>query len=284
MDNSMTYFEVLQWASSFLEKAKKEVYIAEYLILERLNWNKTDLLMHFKQEMPEVEKSQLMADLNLILEDVPPQYIIGSTEFLGERYKVSRETLIPRPETEELVMLCLEENNLPMQSVIDIGTGTGIIAISLKKARPDWQVSALDLSEGALAIAQENAKNHQVELELYQSDVFDEVEKTKKFDIIISNPPYIAMDEKDVMDESVKRYEPLTALFAEEQGLAVYKKIARQAQDYLSIKGQIYLEIGYQQGREVQAIFQAAFPKKKVSIVKDMNQNERMIKVTEKED
>lgn len=284
MDNCLTYFEVLQWASSFLEKEGKEIYIAEFLILERLKWTKTDLLLNFRKEMPLAQKEQLKQDLTSILEDVPPQYLIGSAEFLGERFKVSRDTLIPRPETEELVMLCLEENKKKSQTVIDIGTGTGIIAISLKKARPDWQVSALDISEEALAIAQENARYHQTSLEFYQSDVFDKVEQSKKFDIIISNPPYIAIDEASVMDESVKRYEPLKALFAEDEGLAIYKKIALQAKEFLAPKGQLFLEIGYQQGKAVQTIFSNIFPEKKVRIVKDLNQKDRMIKVIEKEE
>lgn len=279
MVKTKTYFEVLHWASSFLEESGKEKYIAEYLLLERLNWSKTDLLVHFKEVMPQEILQQFEIDLNEVIANKPPQYIIGSTEFLGERFSVTPATLIPRPETEELVMACLEDCGTEVSNVIDIGTGSGIIAISLKLARPNWQVNAVDISEEALVVAALNARKLDATVDFKNSDVLQAFDPTPQFDVIVSNPPYIAESERDVMDESVKQYEPLSALFADDNGLAIYKRIALEAKDRLKPNGKIFLEIGYQQGASVSAIFSEVFPDKNVSVIKDLNQNDRIVKV-----
>lgn len=274
----MTYFEVLKWASSFLEGHEKDVNIAEYLLLEYNQWTKTDLLMHFKQVVPKDIVDRLSRDLEKISQDYPPQYLIGSCEFYGERFIVSEDTLIPRPETEELVELCLTENDMMSKQVVDIGTGTGIIAISLKLHRPDWKISAVDLSSKALEIARTNAKQLQTEIDFFEGSTLEPV-KDKKFDIIISNPPYISTNEWDKMDESVRLHEPKLALFAENDGLAIYEKIAREAVSALTVDGRVYLEIGYLQGERVSQIFQHYFPEKIVEVVKDMSGHDRIVKV-----
>ncbi len=280
MVNNTTYFEVLKWASSFLKENKLEAEIAEYLLLERKKWTKTDLLINFKQDMPEIEFDLFKADLTEIIKHVPVQYIIGSCEFYGRRFLVNEHTLIPRPETEELVDLILKENKNISKQIVDIGTGTGIIAISLKADRSKWNMLSLDISKEALKIARKNAAILEQEVTFLESDVLSGYNRTEKIDIIVSNPPYISVDEWEVMDESVKKYEPKQALFAEDKGLAIYKKIAKEAKTYLAEEGKIYLEIGYLQGKEVAHIFQIAFPKKKIQIVKDINGQERIIKVT----
>lgn len=275
----MFYFEVLNWASSFLEEHQKEPYVAEYLVLERQQWTKTDLVRHYRQLMPVAELNQLKTDLNLVLADVPPQYIIGSCEFYGQRFIVTRDTLIPRPETEELVELCLKKNeqDQPLK-VIDVGTGTGAIALSLKKQAPDWQLTAVDLSKQALAVAKENGEILQLEVRFLQSDLLAEV-GNEQFDLIISNPPYIGRDEWQEMDVSVRTYEPKLALFAEDKGLALYRRLAEQAKGVIKSTGKIYLEIGYQQGEAVQEIFQLAFPTRDVIVHQDLNGHDRMIEV-----
>lgn len=273
-----TYIEVLKWASSFLKAQNEEAYLAEYLLLERLGWNKTQLLMSFKKDMPVDVKKQFELDLHDVLMGKPAQYVIGSTEFYGQRFTVTQDTLIPRPETEELVELCLTDNGDSSQTVVDIGTGSGIIGITLKKHRPKWVVTASDISPAALEVAQSNAQQQNVKLNFLLSDVLDDYVGAP-IDILVSNPPYIAETEKDVMDESVKRYEPKLALYAADNGLALYKKIALQAKTHLASSGHIYLEIGYRQGETVKTIFQEAFPNKEVTILKDLNQQERMIRV-----
>ncbi|MGX4686554.1 peptide chain release factor N(5)-glutamine methyltransferase [Vagococcus sp. JNUCC 83] len=278
MDKPVTYFEVLKWASSFLEERGKDVSIAEYLLLEYNQWTKTELLGHFRKEVPSELLERLNNDLEKISKDYPPQYLIGSCEFYGERFFVSEATLIPRPETEELVELCLKENDMTEKKVVDIGTGTGVIAITLKKNRPNWQVKAVDLSVNALNVARKNATSLDVAIDFYLGDTLKPV-CDETFDIIVSNPPYISQDEWCEMDISVREHEPKMALFADKNGLAIYEQIAMEAKNRLNEDGKIYLEIGYRQGESVSQIFQREFPQKTVEVVQDMSGHDRMIKV-----
>lgn len=272
-----TYVEVLSGASSFLEAAGKEGYAIEYLFLARKQWSKTDWLLHMREEISTAEEQLIEEDLASLMKNIPPQYLLGYEYFFEHRFKVTQDTLIPRPETEELVALCLSDNDTSAKKVVDIGTGTGAIAISLKLARPAWTVTAVDISEAALKVATENAENLQAPITFLQSDVLSAI--TEKQDIIISNPPYISRAEWDLMDESVRTYEPKQALFAENDGLAIYQKIAAESQGLLQPDGMIFLEIGFQQGLVVQEIFQRTYPDKTVTIHQDLSGNDRMIMV-----
>lgn len=270
-----TYVEVLSGASSFLEAHGKEGYAIEYLFLARKNWDKTQWLIHMREEILPADEALIAKDIESLMENIPPQYLLGYEYFFEHRFKVTTDTLIPRPETEELVALCLSMNEKTARKVVDIGTGTGAIAISLKLACPAWDITALDISEAALRVAEENAAKLQVQINFQQSDVLSAI--TEKQDIIISNPPYISQSEWDLMDESVRTYEPKLALFAENDGLAIYQKIASESRELLQPTGMIFLEIGFQQGRAVQEIFQAAFPQKNVLIHQDMSGHDRMV-------
>lgn len=272
-----TYVEVLSGASSFLEAAGKEGYAIEYLFLARKQWNKTDWLLHMREKISTAEEQLIEEDLASLMKNIPPQYLLGYEYFFEHRFKVTQDTLIPRPETEELVALCLSDNDASAKKVVDIGTGTGAIAISLKLTRPAWAVTAVDISEAALKVASENAENLQAPITFLQSDVLSAI--TEKQDIIISNPPYISRAEWDLMDESVRTYEPKQALFAENDGLAIYQKIAAESQGLLQPDGMIFLEIGFQQGLVVQEIFQRTYPDKMVTIHQDLSGNDRMIMV-----
>ncbi|WP_248623968.1 peptide chain release factor N(5)-glutamine methyltransferase [Enterococcus cecorum] len=275
-----SYREVLARASSFLEQNQLEGHMIEYVFLQRKHWNKTDYLLHMHETITAEDQKQIDEDMAKLLAHYPPQYLIGSEAFLDYRFKVTPDTLIPRPETEELVEKCLKltqkQANQALK-VVDVGTGTGAIAISLKDKRPTWQVCAVDLSSAALEVAQENAQQIGVALEFVLSDCLDEVEGP--IDVLISNPPYISQDEYELMDVSVREFEPKMALFAENNGLAIYQKLAQQAPSKLGKDGKIFLEIGFMQGPAVKEIFQAAFPKKQVSIHKDLFGNDRMIVV-----
>ena len=279
MTNTKTYFEVLKWASSFLENNHQEAYIAEYLLLEKNRWTKTDLLMNFKKQMPLAEYNAYKADLEKVTLHIPVQYLIGSTEFYGRRFKVNEHTLIPRPETEELVELILKDNYQENLEVVDIGTGTGIIALSLSLENPTWKVTGLDISKEALKIATRNNQALEGQVHFLESDVLSKFPKNKKIDILVSNPPYISYDEWEEMDESVREYEPKQALFAENNGLAIYEKIAKESTTVLSETGRIYLEIGYLQGDSVSQIFKKAYPQKSVRVIKDLNGQDRIIEV-----
>ena len=275
-----SYREVLARASSFLEQNQLEGHMIEYVFLQRKHWNKTDYLLHMHEPITAEDQKQIDEDMAKLLAHYPPQYLIGSEAFLDYRFKVTPDTLIPRPETEELVEKCLKltqkQANQALK-VVDVGTGTGAIAISLKDKRPTWQVCAVDLSSAALEVAQENAQQIGVALEFILSDCLDEV--VGPIDVLISNPPYISQDEYELMDVSVREFEPKMALFAENNGLAIYQKLAKQAQSKLAKDGKIFLEIGFMQGPAVKELFQAAFPKKQVSIHQDLFGNDRMIVV-----
>lgn len=275
-----SYREVLARASSFLEQNQLEGHMIEYVFLQRKHWNKTDYLLHMHEPITAEDQKQIDEDMAKLLAHYPPQYLIGSEAFLDYRFKVTPDTLIPRPETEELVEKCLKltqkQANQALK-VVDVGTGTGAIAISLKDKRPTWQVCAVDLSSAALEVAQENAQQIGVALEFVLSDCLDEV--AGPIDVLISNPPYISQAEYELMDVSVREFEPKMALFAENNGLAIYEKLAQQAPSKLGKDGKIFLEIGFMQGPAVKELFQAAFPKKQVSIHKDLFGNDRMIVV-----
>lgn len=274
-----TYVEVLSRASSFLEEAGLEGYAIEYLFLERKGWDKTQWLLHMREAITVEEEKCIQADIQQLLKYIPAQYILGYSDFLGHRFKVTKDTLIPRPETEELVMLCLEKNQQRQcLKVVDIGTGTGAIAISLKLARPDWQVQAVDIAEKTLKVAEENASNLKASVSFHLGDVLSTISEPQ--DIIISNPPYISHSEWMLMDESVRTYEPKKALFAENDGLAIYQKIAEEAPNCLKPDGMVLLEIGFKQGSLVKEIMETAFPDKYVEVKKDLSGNDRMIVVS----
>ena len=231
----------------------------------------TDFVFKLRAEVSQEDRDQLKAIQEQLLAHKPAQYIIGSSDFHGLTLKVDERVLIPRPETEELVELILSENPEKPLSVLDIGTGSGAIALALANSRPDWQITASDLSQDALALAAENAQSCGPNLTFVQSAI------SGKFDIIVSNPPYISEADKDEVGLNVLVSEPHMALFAEEDGYAVYRKIAEQAEEHLTEKGKIYLEIGYKQGVGVRELFKNSFPQKRIRVLQDQFGKDRMV-------
>ena len=246
-----------------------------YRALNELSF--TDFVLKLQAEVSQKDRDQLKAIHEQLLAHKPAQYIIGSSDFHGLTLKVDERVLIPRPETEELVELILSENLEGSLSVLDIGTGSGAIALALASSRPDWQITASDLSEDALALAAENAQSCGLDLAFVQSDCMEAI--SGNFDIIVSNPPYISEADKDEVGLNVLTSEPHMALFAEENGYAVYRKIAEQAEDYLTEKGKIYLEIGYKQGDGVKELLEKNFPQKRIRVLKDQFGKDRMVAV-----
>ena len=244
-----------------------------YRALNELSF--TDFVLKLQAEVSQEDRDQLKAIHEQLLAHKPAQYIIGSSDFHGLTLKVDERVLIPRPETEELVELILSENPESSLSVLDIGTGSGAIALALANGRPDWQITASDLSQDALALAAENAQSCGLNLTFVQSDCFDAI--SGKFDIIVSNPPYISEADKDEVGLNVLVSEPHMALFAEEDGYAVYRKIAEQAEEHLTEKGKIYLEIGYKQGVGVKELLKKTFPQKRIRVQKDQFGKDRMV-------
>ena len=251
-----------------------------YRSLKNLSF--TDFVFALQQEVTEEEKQFVEEIYQQLVAHKPAQYIIGHTDFYGMQLKVDKRVLIPRPETEELVELILVENPETNMSVLDIGTGSGAIALALAKNRPDWSVTAADISQEALDLANENAKNQNLQIFLKKSDCFTEI--SEKYDIIVSNPPYISREDASEVGLNVLYSEPHLALFADEDGLAIYRRIAEDAKDYLKDGGKIYLEIGYKQGQSVPELFRKHLPEKRVRVLKDQFGQDRMVVVDDKQD
>jgi len=250
-----------------------------YRSLKNLSF--TDFVFALQQEVTEEEKQFVEEIYKKLAEHVPAQYIIGHAEFFGMQLKVDERVLIPRPETEELVDLILTENPEKNLKVLDIGTGSGAIALALAKNRPVWSVAAADISQDALELAMENAKTQDLNLSFIKSDCFSEI--SSKYDIIVSNPPYISREDQEEVGLNVLHSEPHLALFADEDGLAIYRRIAEDSKDYLNDGGKIYLEIGYKQGQSVPALFMENLPEKRVRTLKDQFGQDRMVVIDDGE-
>ena len=211
------------------------------------------------------------------VEKIPVQYILGYEGFYGRNFKVNKNVLIPRPETELLVEQCIkmavEKNS---KTILDIGTGSGAIAITLAKELPNAKVLACDISEEALEVAKENGKLLEANnIKFEKSDVFSGV-KFKEFDMIVSNPPYIPKEEYETLQVEVKMHEPSLALTDNKDGLYFYKKISREAVDYLKQEGVLAFEVGYNQGEEVRELMEkAGF--KNVLVLKDYQNLDRIV-------
>lgn len=278
LKKNATVFEALNWASLRLKEKNLDSDQGRWLMRSLMGWNLTNLLMNYRLNLTDDQQSQFIQMVNRILNYEPLQYVIGTTEFYGYPFQVNPNVLIPRPETEELVEWVLNEHDDQPISVLDLGTGSGAIAISLKKQRPKWNVTGSDVSEAALKVAQANAIANHAEVKMVESDLFDAF-NGQRFDLIVSNPPYVAKDEIKYMDESVLEYEPRQALFAQDHGLAIYQKIAKNIHAYLKQNGSLYLEIGFKQGNSVKRLLEADNPDRSVRLRKDMAMRDRMIKM-----
>ena len=246
------------------------------------NLSFTDFVFALQQEVTKEEEVFVKGIFQQLAAHKPAQYIIGHADFFGMQLKVDERVLIPRPETEELVELILAENPDTNLSVLDIGTGSGAIALALSKNRPAWSVTAADISQDALDLASENSKNQKFNILFKKSDCFAEI--SEKYDIIVSNPPYISRQDESEVSLNVLHSEPHLALFADEDGLAIYRRIAEDAKDYLKDGGKIYLEIGYKQGQSVPDLFRKHLPEKRVRTLKDQFGQDRMVVVDDGQD
>lgn len=205
---------------------------------------------------------------------IPLQHIIGTQEFMGLTFKVNENVLIPRQDTELLVENVVDYLGNDERTVLDMCTGSGCIAISVDRLSKNSKVTAVDISEKALEVAQENNRLNNANVTFIQSDLFTNV--TGKYDIIVSNPPYIRTDEIPKLMEEVKSHEPVMALDGMEDGLYFYKKICNEASDYLNDNGKIFFEIGYEQGDDVSEILrQNRFCN--IEVLKDLSGNDRVV-------
>ena len=251
-----------------------------YRSLKNLSF--TDFVFALQQEVTKEEEVFVKGIFQQLAAHKPAQYIIGQADFYGMQLKVDERVLIPRPETEDLVELILAENSEENLKVLDIGTGSGAIALALAKNKPVWSVTAADISQDSLDVASENAKNQKFNIFFKKSDCFAEI--SEKYDIIVSNPPYISREDESEVGLNVLYSEPHLALFADEDGLAIYRRIAEDAKDYLKDGGKIYLEIGYKQGQSVPELFRKHLPEKRVRTLKDQFGQDRMVVIDDGQD
>jgi release factor glutamine methyltransferase len=252
-----TIKDVIDWSIPYLkDKGSPTARLdAELLLCDVLACRRLDLYLDHHKPLNADERTAFRERIRRRSLGEPIAYILGRKEFYGHEFVVGPATLIPRPETEHLVEILL--NSFAEDASVtgvDVGTGTGCIAISISKARPQWQVEAWDLSSEALVVATHNAEHLQASVLFHKKDALREQswsERLHAFDFIASNPPYIAASERPTLPDSVVKFEPGQALFAEEDGLIFYRIFAQKAVRSLRLGGKIFLEIGSGQASDV---------------------------------
>ena len=274
VSNILSYFRKELSAVADEREITSWYYISmQYLLV----YNRSDCIINSNQLLNKSQLSKIKQIVAELKTHKPIQYILGKTEFYGLKIKVNEHTLIPRPETEQLVDWILKENFV---TVLDIGTGSGCIPIALAK-NTDAKVLAIDVSEEALLIAEENAKNNDVEIDFIQQDIL-QANSLQKVDLIVSNPPYVLESEKKKMQANVLDFEPELALFVEDKNpLIFYKKIATLAINFLNENGKLFFEINPKFGNQlIDMLADIGFVN--IELKKDMNEKDRMIKAKKK--
>ncbi len=251
-----------------------------YLLIEHyLNLPRFILATEPNYAVTKQEEQPLFEALQKLVLEIPLQHIIGVASFMDMEFKVNKNVLIPRPETEELVRWIVEDNkkNSSPITILDIGTGSGCIAISLAKNLPQVKVHAIDVSESALEVARENTQRNKTNITFHQADILKLNTLEIKFDIIVSNPPYVRELEKKEISNNVKNNEPHLALFvADKNPLVFYKTIVDFAQDNLKQGGSLYFEINQYLGNQTKQLLDDTFSD--IELRKDMFGNDRMLK------
>lgn len=260
----------------------REAASITHLVLEHLTgMNKTDRMIHKHQELSAEQEANFLRIVAALLNHRPIQYVLGEAWFGGMKFMVNEHTLIPRPETEELIEWIKATANPEPQKVVDIGTGSGCIPITLKKEFPLWQLTAIDVSDDTLEVAKQNATLNQVAIEFMGMDFLNESlwSNLPDYNIIISNPPYIKKSEKGTMSANVVDHEPHVALFVpDEDALIFYRKIASFGLSHLKKNGQLFFEINQLLGKEVCTLLEEMGYDP--ILRKDLHGNDRMIMAT----
>lgn len=260
----------------------KQLFLMTYAFVMKKN------SMHYMLNSTSEVKETVLPQFLIILEELqtgrPIQHILGKADFYGLCFSVNEHTLIPRPETEELVeWIVREHQNNEQMSILDIGTGSGCIALALKKQLPHAQVDAIDLQSPAITVARTNATNLNLSVNFIEADILEWdsfLQENQQYDIIVSNPPYITPSEQKDMHQNVLLYEPHSALFVEEQApLLFYDVIAEMGKKHLSPGGSLYFEINQYLGRETyDLLLKKGY--EQVTLRQDLNQVDRMIKAS----
>lgn len=265
-------------ACLLLRRQGKEESLARFLLMYILDESPHLFSNNLSEQISkEIEDKYFSLIEKHIKEDVPLSHLVGFEYFYDRKYKVTKDVLSPRMETEELIYKVIEyvkASNKNKFKILDLCTGSGIIAITLKKEleKVSVDVIASDISEEALEIAKENSQSHDATIKFIKSDIFNHI--NDRFDIIVSNPPYIDRKDEVTMKDNVLKYDPHLALFAEEEGMYFYRKIIEQAKDYLNENGVMFFEIGYDQKDKI--IKLADMNGFSAEVYRDINGRDRM--------
>lgn len=272
----MTIREVWQNLNKILKDEEEGRVTARLLLMHGLNKKYHQIIGELESEVSEEAVKNLLKQARQVADGLPIQYLLKSQEFYGLSFYVDENVLIPRPETELLVALLVEKLSGREIKVLDIGTGSGAIAISLAKNLEKCKITAVDISKKALKVAKHNAKENNVDerIEFLESNLFSNLEKYA-FDCIVSNPPYITKEEMNNLPKNVTN-EPKEALYGGEDGLYFYKEIVNKSDSYLKDKGMLAFEIGCKQAEQVKKIMELkGF--ENISVIKDYNNLNRII-------
>ncbi|MGL5979113.1 MAG: peptide chain release factor N(5)-glutamine methyltransferase [Erysipelotrichaceae bacterium] len=275
-----SYRNVLKTAQKTLAQQGRSEQLALLYLLELSNANAHDLYMQYEELMPENLQAQYLDGIARIATGEPLQHVLGFEWFFGRRFRVSEHVLIPRPETEELVANVLgaidEVFGDMNRTLIDVGTGSGAIAISLKGEERDLEVHASDISADAIAVAKANAMDNEVEIDFMFGDMLQPfIDANIKVDILVSNPPYIPQDE--VLEDTVVDFEPHVALFGGNDGLFFYRIILQNAHKVLKEKAILAFEMGYDQGESLSNLAKEYYPNARIEVLQDINGKDRML-------
>lgn len=274
-------FEALQWASSFLVEKGRDENVGEILLCHFLQVNRATLLASLRDELPSEVWEKFEKAVRLHGDGEPIQYMMGFEEFYGRRFTVNKEVLIPRPETEELVFNSLERIKRlfgdEKLTLVDIGTGSGAIAITMKLERPSLDVTATDIAKPSLLVAEQNARELGATVRFERGDLLEPFFGKEKFDVVLSNPPYIPVGDMADMSVVVTEHEPHRALFAGIDGLDLYRKLAQQLPLLLKKRALVGFEVGAGQSKAVSQLLQENLPAAQIEVVYDINGKDRMV-------
>lgn len=263
-------------------KIKEPKLNAELIMSHCMNGDRIYLYENYTKELTKIEQNLFRTLIRRRIKHEPVQYIIGKTEFMGLPFKLNKNVLIPRPETETLVEFAINyslENKGKCKKILDLGTGSGNIIISLAKYSPNLQYYAVDISRGALYVAKENAILNEVDkfITFIQCDLFSCFNKKFKFDMILTNPPYIPKKVLSTLPEEIKLFEPQISLDGGEDGLKMIKRIIDEAYRHLNKNGVCLMEIGYDQSHQVGRILRESEKYRDIKFIKDLSGNKRVV-------
>ncbi|WP_152446669.1 peptide chain release factor N(5)-glutamine methyltransferase [Bacillus sp. THAF10] len=279
----MKVYEALNWASSFLKTNMRDENAGELLLRHHLKLDRSQLFSRMQEMMPMDMQSSFIFSVHKHVAGIPVQYLMGKEDFYGRSFFVSEEVLIPRPETEELVVGLLEriKRHFPAEQpldVVDVGTGSGAIAVTLALESSQLQVKATDIAGESLEVAKDNAETLKADVEFLQGDLLlPFIEKERKVDVVVSNPPYIPVKEYEGLSTVVKDFEPYRALVGGVSGLEFYERFMEELPKVLKDRAIVAFEVGMGQGEPVKELLEKTFPQSMVEVVLDINGKDRMV-------